>query len=177
LNAFRETSLPAELLFSFRLFHSAGHLDGNVAQRDLLHRFGGPSQVRAVSSLFSHRRILRFFFRCDLTASFLQHARKKIFVSNNTDKKNIVSDKCHKLCFYFLHGTRRLRQTDARRAILRRRIACLLTLGGGGEPQRTRARRRSDSANWLHLQLICRTTAGRQSGLGTRAESASAADP
>jgi hypothetical protein len=67
--------------------------------------FGGPSQVRAVSSLFSHRRILRFFFRCDLTASFLQHARKKIFVSNNTDKKNIVSDKCHKLCFYFLHGT------------------------------------------------------------------------
>src|SRR5262245_10620391 len=32
----------------------------------------------------------------------LQHARKKIFVSNNTDKKNIVSDKCHKLSFYFL---------------------------------------------------------------------------
>jgi hypothetical protein len=31
----------------------------------------------------------------------LQHARKKIFVSNNTDKKNIVSDKCHKLSFYF----------------------------------------------------------------------------
>ena len=34
----------------------------------------------------------------------LQHARKKIFVSNNTDKKNIVSDKCHKLSFYFLHS-------------------------------------------------------------------------
>jgi len=31
----------------------------------------------------------------------LQHARKKIFVSNNIDKKNIVSDKCHKLSFYF----------------------------------------------------------------------------
>ena len=31
----------------------------------------------------------------------LQHARKKIFVSNNTDKKNIASDKCHKLSFYF----------------------------------------------------------------------------
>ena len=31
----------------------------------------------------------------------LQHARKKIFVSNNADKKNIVSDKCHKLSFYF----------------------------------------------------------------------------
>jgi hypothetical protein len=31
----------------------------------------------------------------------LQHARKKIFVSNNTDKTNIVSDKCHKLSFYF----------------------------------------------------------------------------
>jgi hypothetical protein len=31
-----------------------------------------------------------------------QLARKKIFVSNNTDKKNIVSDKCHKLSFYFL---------------------------------------------------------------------------
>jgi len=33
----------------------------------------------------------------------LQHTREKIFVSNNTDKQNIVSDKCHKLRFYFLH--------------------------------------------------------------------------
>src|SRR5262245_51413477 len=33
----------------------------------------------------------------------LQHARKTIFVFNNTDKKNIVSDNCHKLGFYFLH--------------------------------------------------------------------------
>src|SRR5262249_14374037 len=31
----------------------------------------------------------------------LQQGRKKIFVSNNTDKKDIVSDKCHKLSFYF----------------------------------------------------------------------------
>src|SRR5262245_49777217 len=29
--------------------------------------------------------------------------RKTIFVSNNTDKTNIVSDNCHKLRFYFLH--------------------------------------------------------------------------
>jgi len=64
--------------------------------------FGGPSQVRAASSLLSHRHLFRFLFRCDLTASFLQHAQE-YFVSNNTDKKNIVSDKCHKLCFYFLH--------------------------------------------------------------------------
>jgi hypothetical protein len=40
--------------------------------------FGGPSQVRAVSLLSSHRHLFRFLFRCDLTASFLQHARKKI---------------------------------------------------------------------------------------------------
>src|SRR6516162_8396159 len=31
----------------------------------------------------------------------LQHARKKISVSNNSDERNIVSDKCHKLSFYF----------------------------------------------------------------------------
>jgi hypothetical protein len=40
--------------------------------------FGGPSQVRAASSLLSHRHLFRFLFRCDLTASFLLHARKKI---------------------------------------------------------------------------------------------------
>src|SRR5262249_45889027 len=31
----------------------------------------------------------------------LQHARKKIFVSKNTKKRNIVRDKCQKLSFYF----------------------------------------------------------------------------
>jgi hypothetical protein len=47
------------------------------------------------------------FFVSSLDAALplliLRHARKKIFVSNITDKKNIVSDNCHKLRFYFLH--------------------------------------------------------------------------
>ena len=64
-----------------------------------------PSQVRAVPSLLS--RIATFFRFSSLDAALLllilRHARKKTFVSNNTDKTNIVSDKCHKLSFYFLH--------------------------------------------------------------------------
>ena len=61
-----------------------------------------PSQVRAVPSLLSHRHLFRSLSTMRLLL-ILQHARRKIFVSNNTDKKNIVSDKCHKLSFYFLH--------------------------------------------------------------------------
>ena len=64
-------------------------------------------RTRRKSALFPHcSRIATFFvssLRCGFTASFLRHARKKIFVCNNTDKKNIVSDNCHKLRFYFLH--------------------------------------------------------------------------
>ena len=64
-----------------------------------------PSQVRAVPSLLS--RIATFFRFSSLDAALLllilRHARKKTFVSNNTDKTNIVSDNCHKLGFYFLH--------------------------------------------------------------------------
>jgi hypothetical protein len=59
-------------------------------------------QVRAVPSLLPHRHLFRSLSTMRLLL-ILQHARKKIFVSNNTDKKNIVSDKCHKLSFYFLH--------------------------------------------------------------------------
>ena len=63
-----------------------------------------PSQVRAVPSLLSHRHLFRSLSTmrpyCPL---ILRHARKQIFVSDNTDKTNIVSDNCHKLRFYFLH--------------------------------------------------------------------------
>src|SRR5262249_19328492 len=63
-------------------------------------------RTRRKSALFPHCCRIATFFVCSLDALpllILQHARKKIFVSNNTDKKNIVSDKCHKLSFYFLH--------------------------------------------------------------------------
>jgi hypothetical protein len=53
-------------------------LTGMSARKISYTDFGGPSQVRAVSLLSSHRHLFRFLFRCDLTASFLQHARKKI---------------------------------------------------------------------------------------------------
>src|SRR6516165_6636505 len=62
-------------------------------------------RTRRKSALFPHCCRIATFFVCSLDAALplliLQHARKKIFVSNNTDKKNIVSDKCHKLSFYF----------------------------------------------------------------------------
>jgi hypothetical protein len=63
-------------------------------------------RTRRKSALFPHCCRIATFFVSSLDAALplliLQHARKKIFVSNNTDKKNIVSDKCHKLSFYFL---------------------------------------------------------------------------
>jgi len=64
-------------------------------------------RTRRKSALFPHCCRIATFFVSSLDAAlplpFLQHARKKIFVSNNTDKTNIVSDNCHKLRFYFLH--------------------------------------------------------------------------
>jgi len=62
---------------------------------------------RRKSALFPHCCRSATFFVSSLDAALplllLQHARKKIFVSNNTNKKNIVSDKSHKLSFYLLH--------------------------------------------------------------------------
>ena len=64
-------------------------------------------RTRRKSALFPHCCRIATFFVPSLDAALpllvLQHARKTIFVSNNTDKTNIVSDKCHKLSFYFLH--------------------------------------------------------------------------
>ena len=64
-------------------------------------------RTRRKSALFPHCCRIATFFVSSLDAALplliLQHARKKIFVFNNTDKKNIVSDKCHKLSFYFPH--------------------------------------------------------------------------
>jgi hypothetical protein len=64
-------------------------------------------RARRKFALFPHCCRIATFFVSSLDAALplliLQHARKKIFVSKNTDKKNIVSDNCHKLSFYFLH--------------------------------------------------------------------------
>src|SRR5215831_12732730 len=64
-------------------------------------------RTRRKSALFPHCCRIATFFVSSLDAALplliLQHARKKIFVFNNTDKTNTVSDKCHKLSFYFPH--------------------------------------------------------------------------
>jgi len=64
-------------------------------------------RTRRKSALFPHCCRIATFFVSSLDPALplliLQHARKKIFVFNNTDKTNTVSDKCHKLSFYFPH--------------------------------------------------------------------------
>src|SRR5215813_7472021 len=57
-------------------------------------------------SAFPHCCRIATFFVSSLDAALplliLQHAQED-FCFNNTDKQNIVSDKYHKLSFYFLH--------------------------------------------------------------------------
>src|SRR5262249_43932163 len=69
----------------------------------LLNDCGGPSQVRAVPLLLSHRHLFRFLSRCGLTVLSCNMRGKTSFIFNNTDTTNIVSDNCHRLRFYFLH--------------------------------------------------------------------------
>jgi hypothetical protein len=64
-------------------------------------------RTRRKSALLPHCCRIATFFVPSLDAALpllvLQHARKTIFVSNKADKKNVVSDNCHKLRFYFLN--------------------------------------------------------------------------
>jgi hypothetical protein len=77
--------------------------------------FGGPS------ALLPHCCRIAIFFvsSFDATLSLLScNMRAADFVSNNTDKKNIVSDKYHKLCFIFFMSD--IRNADTFDRVFRR---------------------------------------------------------
>jgi len=64
-------------------------------------------RTRRKSALFPHCCRIATFFVSSLDAALplldlATCAQEDFLFSNNTDKKNIVSDKCHKLSFYFL---------------------------------------------------------------------------
>src|SRR5437870_6735806 len=64
--------------------------------------FGGPSQVRAVASTVVASP--PFWFPLSMRGpAVLATCAQEICVSNNTEKKEVVSDKCHKVRFYFRH--------------------------------------------------------------------------
>jgi hypothetical protein len=68
--------------------------------------FGGPSQVRAVASTVVASP--PFWFPLSMRGpAVLATCAQEIYVSNNTEKKEVVSDKCHKVRFYFRHVIRR----------------------------------------------------------------------
>ena len=74
--------------------------------------FSGPSQVRAVASTVVASP--PFSFPLSMRGpAVLATCAQEICVSNNTEKKEVVSDKCHKIRFYFPHVRHTARQKIA----------------------------------------------------------------
>src|SRR5262249_8462752 len=107
----------------------------------------------------------------------LQHARKKIFVSNNTDKKNIVSDNCHKLSFIFFISD--IRNADTFDRMVRKRWPgtpiMLRRRASRNRPQRRWKRRRIGGSGVQDLpagggrfllKLFCQARAGARMQAG-----------
>jgi hypothetical protein len=66
--------------------------------------FGGPSQIRAVASTVVASPPFSFLLSMRGPAvPLLATCAQEICVSSNTEKKEVVSDKCHKVSFYFPH--------------------------------------------------------------------------